>query len=101
MNNEDLKAGIMVEMGMTSRDHEFVICMLEFGQLLGDAMRVMVVDERDSTDHCRVGACRPLCDQAIANQVSKGLGPVRVAQSGDEIIEPLEEIRIQRNSDSA
>jgi hypothetical protein len=101
MNNEDFKAGIMVEMRMTGRDHQFVTCMLEFRQFLGNAVRVMVIDERDCTNHRRVGACRPLCDQAIANQVPKGLGTIRVAQSGDEIVEPLKEIRVKRNSDSA
>jgi hypothetical protein len=101
MNNEDFQAGIMVEMRMTGRNHQFVVCMLEFGQFLGNAVGVMVVDERDGADYRRIGACCPLCDQAIANQVPESLGPVGIAQPGDEIVEALEEIRIECYSDSA
>ena len=101
MNNEDFQAGIMVEMRMTGRNHQFVVCMLEFGQLLGNAVGVMVVDERDGTDYGRNGARCPLCDQAIANQVAESLGPVSIAQPGDEIVEAFEEIRIERYTDSA
>jgi hypothetical protein len=101
MNNEDLKAGIMVEMRMTGGDHEVVICVLKFGQLFCNAVGVMVVDERDGTDYCLIGACRPLGNQAITDQITESLGPVAIAQPGNEIVEAFEEIRIERYSDSA
>ena len=54
MDNEDFQARVMVEMRMTGRDYQFVVRVLEFSQLLGNAVGMMVVDERDSAHYRRV-----------------------------------------------
>lgn len=100
MDNEDFQARIMVEMRMAGRYDQFVILVLKFGQLLGNAVGVMVVDERNGAYYRRIGARRSLGNQAIANQVAKSLGSVGIAEPGDEIIEALEKIRIESDSDS-
>jgi hypothetical protein len=78
-----------------------MVGMLQFGQLLSNAVSVMVVDEGDSADYDRTRAGRPLGHQAIPNQITKCFRPVGVAQPGDEIVEALEKIRIERNPNSA
>jgi hypothetical protein len=62
---------------------------------------MMIVYERNGANHCRTGTGRPLCNQAISDQITEGLGPVGVAQPRNEIIESFEKIRIERDSDSA
>ena len=45
----------MVEMRMTCRDHQLMVRVLNFGQLLGHSMGVMIVDECDRADYRRIG----------------------------------------------
>ncbi len=42
-----------------------------------------------------------LADQPVADQVAKGFGSVRVSALLDGMVEPLEEIGIESNADSA
>lgn len=100
MDNENLQTRVMVQMCMTGRDHQFVIGMLKFRQLLCHAVGVMVINQGDSAHDRSVRSSCSLRHKAIANQVAKGLGPVGVAQPRNEIIEALKEIGIERNSDS-
>jgi hypothetical protein len=100
VHDEDLEARIVVEMRMTGRDHQFMTGMLEFRQLLCDTVNVMIEDEGNGADYRGIGTRRPFRDQAIANQVAKGFGPVCVAQTRDEMIKAFEEVRIECNSDS-
>lgn len=99
VHDEDFKARIMIEVRMTGRDHKFVIGMLKFGQLLGNAVAVMIIDERDGADYCGIGTRRALCDQAIADQIAKGLGPIGIAEPGDEIVETFEKVGVQCYTD--
>ena len=91
----------MVEVRMAGRDDQFVILVLEFGQLLGDAVGVMVVDEGDGADDRRVGCGGALGNQAIANQIAESLGAVGVAAARDGAVKTLEEIRIESDADAA
>ena len=75
MDDEDLETRIVVEMGMTGRDHQFVMSVLNLGQLLSDAVSMVVVDEGDGADYGCIGACRLLGYQAIPNQIAKRLRP--------------------------
>jgi len=75
--------------------------VLEFSQLFGDAMGVMIVDEGHRADDRGIGTGRPFRNQAIPDQVSKCLRPVCIPERGDVIVEPLEKIGIERNTDSA
>ena len=100
VHDEHLETRIVVEMRVAGRDHQLVMGMLDLRQLLCDSVSVMVVDKGDSTDYRGFGARGPLRDEAIANQVAKGFGPIGVSKPGDEIIEAIEEIGIERNPDS-
>jgi len=77
-----------------------MVGMLKFGQLFCDAVSMVIVDEGDGADDGGIGTRGPLRDQAVANQVAKGFGPVGVSKPGDELIEALEEIRIECNTNS-
>lgn len=101
MDNEDFQAGIVIEMCVTGRNDQFVMGVLKFGELLGNSVSVVVIDERDGADHRRTRTCRLLGNQPIANQIAEGLGPIRIPEAGDEMVEALEEVRIECHSDSA
>ena len=101
VDDKDLKARIMVQVCMTGRDHKRMVGMLQFGQLLSNAVSMMVVDEGDSAYYGRARAGRPLGHQAIPNQITECFRPVGITQPGDEIVEALEEIRIECNPNSA
>ena len=47
VDDEHLKAGFVVEMGVAGGDHQVVILVLHFGELFRDAVRMVVVDQRD------------------------------------------------------
>lgn len=100
-DHKDFEARVMVEMRMTRGDDQFVVGVLDFGQLFGHPMRVMVEDEGDCADYDRVGIRRPIGDQAIPDEIAEGLGSAGIAQPRDENIKPFEKIRIECNSDSA
>ncbi len=78
-----------------------MVGVLKFGQLLGNPVSVMVVDEGNAPDYRPIGVGRPLGDQAIADQIAEGLGSVGIAKPRDEMVEALEKVRIESNSDSA
>jgi hypothetical protein len=100
-DNEDFQAGVMIEMRVTGRNHQLVIRVLNFGQLLRHPMGVMVVDECDCADYDCIRSSRLLYDQAIANQIAESFRPVGISQPGDELVEAFEKIGIECNSDSA
>jgi hypothetical protein len=101
VDDEDLEAGIVIEMGMAGGNDEIVAGVLKFGEFFGDAVGVVVVDEGDGADHGGVGGLGPLGDEAVANEITERLGAVRIAEAGDKVIKALEEVGIEGNSDSA
>jgi hypothetical protein len=62
VDNEDFETRIMVKMRMTGRDHQLVVGVLEFGELLSDAMGMMVINEGDGAHYGRLWPCRLLDD---------------------------------------
>jgi hypothetical protein len=88
-------------MGMAGRDHKIVVLVLHFSQFFGNAVGVVVVDKSDRADYDRIGLGGLLSDKTIADQVSKGLGPVGVTPPADGAVKPLQKVRIERNAYSA
>ena len=78
-----------------------MIGVLDFGQLFGDTVSVVIVNQGDGADHNRVGCGGSLDDQSIADQVAKCFGSVGIAAPGDRAIKPFEKIGIEGNADSA
>ena len=66
VDDQDFKAGVVIEMRVARRDNQVVVLVLRFGELLGDAGGVMVVDERDGADDGRAGRGSLLADEAVA-----------------------------------
>ena len=79
VDDEHFKAGIEVEVGVARGDNQVMVLVLRFSELLGDAVGGMVVDKRDGADDGGVGCGGLLADQAVADQIAKGFGTVRVA----------------------
>ena len=101
VDDQHFKAGVVIEMRMRGRNHQAVVLVLRFSELLGDAVGGVVVDERDGADDDRVGGGGLLADQPVADQVAKGFGTVRVSALLNGAIETFEEIGIESNADSA
>ena len=101
VDDQHLKACVVIQMSVTRRDHQGVMRVLEFSQLFGNAISVMIVDEGYRADDRGIGTGCPLCNKAISDQVAKGLRPVRVTERGNMIVESLEKIGIESNADSA
>jgi len=101
VDDQHFKAGVLVEMRMSGGDHQVMVLVLRLRELLCDAMGVMVVDEGDGADHGCVGRGGPLAHQPVADQVPECFRSVRVAALLYGAVEPLEEIGIEGNADSA
>jgi len=101
MHDQHFKAGIVVEMRVTRGDQEVVVLVLYLGQLLGDSGGVVVEDEGHGADDGRVGRGGLLAHQPVADQVPECFRPVRVSALLNGAVEPLEEIGIEGNADSA
>ena len=101
VDDQHFKTGIVIEMRMRGGNNQVVVFVLRFSELLGNPMGMMVVDERDGADDGRVGRGGALADQPVANQVAKGFGTVRVSALLNGTVEPIEEIGIEGNADSA
>lgn len=101
VNDQDFKTGVVIEMRMTRRHDEVVVLVLHLGELLGDSGGVVVVNERDGADDGRAGRGGLLADQPGADQVAKGFGAVGVSALLNGMVEPLEEIGVEGNADSA
>ena len=101
MDDEDLETGIVIEVGVTGGDDQVVVLVLEAGELVGDAVGAVVVDEGDGADDGGVGGGGTLGDEAVANEVAEGLRAVGVAAAGDGAVELLEEGGIECDADAA
>jgi hypothetical protein len=101
VDDQYLKAGIVVQVCVTGGNHQFVIRVLQLGQFFGNPRGVMVVDEGNSAHYSRVRGCGLFGHQLIADQIAKSLGAIRVPSLADQTVKPLEKLRIQRNTDPA
>ena len=100
VNDKDFEARFVIEVGVACGDNEVMVGVLESGQFIRDAMRMVVVDQSDGTHHDGLRACGSLGNEAIADQIAEGFGTVGISQTRDEMIESLKQIRIEGNSDS-
>ena len=91
MHDEHFKAGVVVEMGVTGGDHQFMVSVLQVSQLVGDAVRVVVIDQGDGSYHRDIRLGDLFDDQFFANEIAKGLGTIGIALAADETIESFQE----------
>jgi len=98
--DEHLEAVVLVEVHVQRRHHRLVMLVLDVGQFLRQAGRVVVVDQRHHGD--LVGAvlflARPfVLDKLLTDEIPNRLRPVRVPAPSDEAIEPGQQILFQRD----
>ena len=101
MYDQHLEAGVVVQVRVASRDHQFVVLVLRLGQFFRNAAGVVVVDEGYRAHHGRLRGGGLLGYQPVANQIAKGFRPVGVAAPSEGAVKPLEKIRIERDADPA
>jgi len=51
MDDEHLQTGVVIQMRVTGRDNQIVMVVLKLGQLFADSMRIVVIDQSDSSHH--------------------------------------------------
>ena len=101
VDDEHFEAGFVVKVGVAGGHDKVVILVLDFSQFFGDAMRVVIVYQRDGAHHRGIGGGRLLSDQAVSDEIAKSLGAVGISAAGDGAVKPLEKVGIERNTDSA
>jgi hypothetical protein len=101
VDDQHFKAGVVIKMRMARGNHQVVVLVLRLREFLGDSVGVVVKDQSDGADDGRVGCGGPLAHQPVADEVAKGFGTVRVSAFLNGAVEPLQEIGIEGNADSA
>ena len=101
VDDQHFKAGIVIEMRVTRRDHQVVVLVLHLGQLLSDSRGVVVKDEGHGADDGRVRRGGLLADQPVADQIPECFRSVRVSTVLNRAVELFEKIGIESNADSA
>ena len=71
VDDEHLKAGVVIEMRMAGGDDQFMVLVLHLGELFSDAVLLMVEDEGDGADYDGVRRRGLLVDEAVANEIAK------------------------------
>lgn len=95
------KTRVVVEMGMERRDNTFVVFMLKISELLGKKPSVVVIDQRYGSDDRSLRGHNCGSNKLVSDQVTKSLGSVVIALFSNELVKPIEQIRLQRHPDSA
>jgi hypothetical protein len=101
VNDKNFEAGVVVEVGVAGGDNQFVVLVLEFGELFCDAIGVVVVDESDGADDDGIGRRGAFNDQLVADQIAERFRAVGIATVGDRAVEASEKIGIESDADSA
>jgi len=101
VDDQDLEAGVVIEVGVAGRDDQVVVLMLEAGELISDAVGIVVVDEGDGANDGGVGGGGAFGDEAVANEIAEGFRAVGVAAAGDGAVELCEEGGIESDADAA
>src|SRR5580658_5086172 len=101
VDNQRLETGVVVQVRVAGGDDQVMTGVLKLGQLFRNSTSVMVVNQGDSADDGRIGCGGLLGHQPVADQIPECFRAVGVASMADGPVEPLEEVRVQRNADSA
>ena len=89
-----------VEVDVQRRDDLLVVRVLVLGELVGEVVRVVVVDERDGADGLGVAGLPLVLDERAADEVAQRLGAVDVGLLGDELVEAVEQALVDRDAEA-
>lgn len=84
----------MIEMRVDSGDNEFVILMLQRGQLVRQQAEVMVVNEGNGSHHEALARLQRSFIQTIANKIAESFGAVIVTFVSQKAVKSFQEIRV-------
>ena len=85
---------------MQGRDDLLVVRVLVVGELVGEVVGVVVVDERDGADGLGVAGLPLVLDERVADEVAQRLGAVHVGLLGDELVEAVEQALVDRDAEA-
>ena len=89
----NLKARIMIQMGMQSGNDHFVMLMLKVCELFRKKAGVMIVDQSHGPHDCRSRGYNRSSYKLLADQVAKCLGSVVISFFSKEFVKAIEQIR--------
>ncbi len=95
------KACIVIQMGMQRRNDNFVMFMLQIGQFFRQKASVVIIDQRNGPHYRSLRGHNRSPNKPVPDQIPECLRAVIVAFFRDEPVKPIEQIRLQRHSDSA
>ena len=78
-----------------------MVIVLQAGQLLAEQPDVMVVEQRDGADDHARRLLGNLVDEVGPDQVAERLRSIRVSSARDQVVEFLEQLRVDRHADAA
>jgi hypothetical protein len=84
---------------MHAGQDQAVKTVLEIGELFGQRVDMMVIDERDRADRLLVGVPL-LVDEIVPDEVAQRLGAVRVLLPRDQLVEVVEEMVVERDAEA-
>jgi hypothetical protein len=98
--HHDFQAVVMVEMSVDGGNDDLVMGVLQIGQLFREEAGVVVVDEGDGPDDEAIRGNDGGANEAIPDQVAKGLGAILVALGGNEGVEFAQKLAVNGNADA-
>ena len=99
LQQNDLKAIVMVEMHMGRRYDEFVMIVLETGQVVLQLALVVIVDERQHAGGSHFRITDAFLDEPGSDKVSNGFRPSAVTRMADISVEFGDEVLFDGNAE--
>jgi hypothetical protein len=100
-DHEDLEAIIVIEVDVKSGEDGVKVIVLDSRKLLIQHADVMVVHKGERADDEAVRGFGHLLDEFVPNEIPEGFGTVGVAALGDQFVEFVKEIGIDRHANPA
>ncbi len=98
-HGNDLTAIIVIQVDVLGGNDGVEEIMLNVVDPVQDRPLVMVINNRDGSDHFLIS--RPfLLDQFLADQIAQSLGTIGILSRSDQAVKPLQKHFIQRNTKS-
>ena len=100
-NDQNFEAMVVIEMNVQRGKNDVMKIVLNVGELFVQISHVVVIDQRNRANHAAVGGFPHFFHELVADQIAKGLRPVGIAALSDQMIELIQEVGIDGNSNPA
>ena len=100
-NNQHLQAVIMIQVNVQRGEEKVIMGVLKIRQLVAQHADVVVVDQGQSTHDLEIRGLSGLLHQFVPDEIAKRFGPICVAPAGNQVIELLKQVGINRDANPA